>query len=79
MYIYTLLLLHINDKLFLINIDYVCLYCIIDTPQLEDELKYRTPLVKELASYSSTPLKPQQVASEVSECIYNGDTKFSVL
>ncbi|XP_003386428.1 PREDICTED: 3-ketodihydrosphingosine reductase-like [Amphimedon queenslandica] len=42
-----------------------------DTPQLDEELKQRSGLVKELASYSQT-IKPEQVASEVVSGIERG-------
>lgn len=35
-----------------------------DTPQLDEEMKQRTDLVKELASYG-TRMKPEQIANEV--------------
>ena len=41
------------------------LYFVIkDTPQLQDEMKHRSSLVKELATYGTT-LKPEQIANEV--------------
>ena len=36
----------------------------IDTPQLEQELKLRSPMVAELATYGAT-LKPDQISTEV--------------
>ena len=50
---------------------YLSIYLSIytDTPQLEEEVKHRSPLVKELAAYSTT-LKPEQIAHEVYNNMY---------
>lgn len=42
-----------------------------DTPQLEEEVKHRSPLVKELAAYSTT-LKPEQIAHEILDGVERG-------
>lgn len=48
-----------------IIVDNIYNFASLETPQLEEEIKHRSPMVAELSSYGTT-LKPDQIASEVS-------------